>query len=207
MPVVPFWVVIKQPLFIDSLHTRLVTGPSFGIVHMHRGSSAHGHGPAGQLFLSSWLIRLLFVFQCRSALCSALVKPHLCSTEQLTTTSKLGGIRGAAKVFLFLGTAVTKLQPLGQLTPPESSYQTRLTASVSEEHINWGRVCVRVFVFIWHPACKHLCEFYICVKMQNRWTVIPTLLMTIMAYWIFWLVVSDASKLSQSFLQLWFSSE
>lgn len=90
------------------------------------------------LQLTDWALFVLFSFALLTAV--HLVKPHLCSTELLTTTSKLGGIRGAAKQFLFLGTAVTKLQPLGQLTPPECLYQTRLTACLSEECMNWGRV-------------------------------------------------------------------
>lgn len=90
----------------------------------------------------------------RFSLLYALVRPPLCSIEQLATTSKLGGIRQAAKQFLFLGIAVTKLQPPGQLTPPERSHRTRLTltACVSEEHMHLGCVCmcVTLSVFVSH---------------------------------------------------------
>lgn len=51
---------------------------------------------------------------------------RLCSVVLPATTSKLGGNGEAAKQFLFLGIAVTKLQPLGQLNPPERYWRTRL---------------------------------------------------------------------------------
>lgn len=97
-----------------------------------------------------------FCFPSRSALCSALVRPGLCTVEQLATTSKLGGNSKAAKQFLFLGTAVTKLQLLVLLTPPEQSYQTRLEVTVREHcasvlYVYLGCVCARLSV------CVHMC--------------------------------------------------
>lgn len=75
------------------------------------GSSAHRHGSCRSAATFDWI-----GFCC----CSVFSAEALVSAkaEQLSTTSKPGGNSEAAKQFLFLGQVVTKLQPLGQLTPP-----------------------------------------------------------------------------------------
>lgn len=64
---------------------------------------------------------------------------HLCSL-QFATTSKLGGLRGAAKGDLFLGAAVTKLQPLGYLTPPGACCRTPPSSACVRRCVNRSRV-------------------------------------------------------------------